>query len=45
MKSYPTSFVIERDGRALYRFDGERDWNGPASIALFQQLGVRTLRR
>ncbi len=26
-KSYPTSFIIDRDGQALYRFNGAREWD------------------
>ena len=25
--SYPTSFLIDREGQALYRFNGARDWD------------------
>jgi thiol-disulfide isomerase/thioredoxin len=39
--SYPTSFLIDRDGRALYRFNGARDWDTPAVRALLEAEGVR----
>ncbi len=42
--SYPTSFLIDRDGRAIYRFNGARDWNAPEVRALLALEGVRSAR-
>lgn len=39
--SYPTSFLIDRDGQAIYRFNGGRDWNTPEIRALLALEGVR----
>jgi thiol-disulfide isomerase/thioredoxin len=39
-RSYPTSFLIGPDGRALYRFNGSRDWTAPEVRALLAELGV-----
>ncbi|MEQ1569423.1 MAG: TlpA disulfide reductase family protein [Myxococcota bacterium] len=39
-KSYPTSFLIDREGKALYRFNGARDWDTPAVRALLELEGV-----
>lgn len=39
--SYPTSFLIDRDGQAIYRFNGGRDWNTPAVRELLALEGVR----
>ncbi|MEZ4321776.1 MAG: redoxin family protein [Myxococcota bacterium] len=39
-KSYPTSFLIDRDGQALYRFDGARNWDTPEIRALLALDGV-----
>jgi thiol-disulfide isomerase/thioredoxin len=39
--AYPTTFVLDRDGRAVYRFDGGRDWNSPEMRALLAGLGIR----
>jgi thiol-disulfide isomerase/thioredoxin len=38
--SYPTSFLIDRDGRALYRFNGGRDWDTPEIRELLALEGV-----
>ena len=38
--SYPTTFVIGPDGRALYRFNGGRDWMSPDIRRFFELLGV-----
>lgn len=40
-RSYPTSFLIDRDGQALYRFKGARDWDTPEVRALLALEGVR----
>ena len=40
-KRYPTSFLIDRDGQALYRFNGARDWNNDDIRALLATEGVR----
>lgn len=40
--SYPTSFLIDRDGVALYRFNGARDWNTDAVRSLLALEGVGT---
>ena len=42
--SYPTSFIIDRDGQARYRFSGARDWNAPEIRALLalEGVGLRT---
>ncbi len=39
-RSYPTSFVIGRDGTALYRFNGARDWDDDGVRALLALEGV-----
>lgn len=39
-RSYPTSFVIDPDGRALYRFNGGRNWMTPEVRRFFALLGV-----
>jgi thiol-disulfide isomerase/thioredoxin len=39
-KSYPTSFLIDRDGRAVYRFNGTRNWDSDAIRDLFALEGV-----
>ncbi|MEQ1503871.1 MAG: TlpA disulfide reductase family protein [Myxococcota bacterium] len=39
-RSYPTTFVIDRDGTALYRFNGARDWDTPEVRALLALEGV-----
>jgi len=39
--SYPTSFLIDRDGRALYRFGGSRDWSAREVRELLRLRGVR----
>jgi thiol-disulfide isomerase/thioredoxin len=41
--SYPTSFLIDRDGQALYRFDGGRDWDTQQMRDLLALEGVRGL--
>lgn len=38
--SYPVSFLIDRDGTALYRFNGAMDWNTPQVKALIATLDV-----
>jgi thiol-disulfide isomerase/thioredoxin len=38
--SYPTSFLIDREGRAVYRFNGTRRWDTPEMRALFAMEGV-----
>ena len=38
--SYPTSFIIGRDGTALYRFNGARDWDDDQVRALLALEGV-----
>ena len=38
--SYPASFLIDRDGTALYRFNGAMDWNTPQVRALLANLDV-----
>jgi len=38
--SYPTSFVIGRDGTALYRFNGAKDWDDDRVRALLALEGV-----
>jgi len=40
VSAYPTSFLIGRDGQALYRFDGGRDWDTPQVRDLLASLGV-----
>jgi thiol-disulfide isomerase/thioredoxin len=40
--AYPTSFLLGRDGRALYRFDGARDWSDPAARELLVLEGARS---
>ncbi len=40
--SYPTSFLIDRDGRAIYRFNGSRDWSRPEFKELLALEGVRS---
>jgi cytochrome c biogenesis protein CcmG/thiol:disulfide interchange protein DsbE len=42
--SYPTTFLIDRDGRARYRFDGARDWDTPEVVELLALEGVRAVR-
>ena len=44
VQSYPTSFLIDRDGRALYRFNGGRDWDRDELRALLALHGVGTVR-
>jgi cytochrome c biogenesis protein CcmG, thiol:disulfide interchange protein DsbE len=39
-KSYPTSFIIDRDGQAVYRFSGGRDWTAPEVLELLALEGV-----
>ena len=39
--SYPTSFLIDRDGRAIYRFNGARDWDTPEARELLTLEGAR----
>ncbi len=34
----PTSFLIGRDGRILYVFEGEADWSTPAAKAFFDTV-------
>ena len=38
--SYPTSFIIDRDGRVLYRFNGARNWDDDNLRALLALDGV-----
>ena len=38
--SYPTSFLIDREGRAIYRFNGGRNWDTDAVRALLALEGV-----
>jgi len=38
--SYPTTFLIDRDGQALYRFSGGRDWSDPVIRELLALDGV-----
>ena len=38
--SYPTTFLIDRDGTALYRFNGARDWTDPQLRELLALWGV-----
>lgn len=38
--SYPTSFVIDRNGQALYRFNGARNWDTDEVRALLALDGV-----
>lgn len=38
--SYPTSFLIDRDGVVLYRFDGARAWDTAEVRALLAAEGV-----
>lgn len=40
--SYPTSFLIDRDGQAVYRFNGARDWDDPRVRELFALEGIGT---
>ena len=42
-KSYPTSFLIDRDGQALYRFNGGRDWDTREARELLALEGVGPL--
>lgn len=42
--SYPTSFLIDRDGTALYRFNGARDWRQPEIRELLALEGVQVVR-
>jgi len=42
--SYPTSFLIDREGRAIYRFNGSRDWSRPELLELLALEGVRAVR-
>lgn len=44
-RAYPTSFLIDRDGRVIYRFDGPRDWNTAAARDLFALHGAQILAR
>lgn len=41
--AYPTSFLIDREGRAVYRFNGARDWNTAAARDLFAAYGARVV--
>ena len=34
----PTTFIVGRDGRAVALAVGERDWQGPAAVALIERL-------
>ncbi|MEZ4234743.1 MAG: TlpA disulfide reductase family protein [Myxococcota bacterium] len=38
--SYPTSFLLDPDGQALYRFNGGRNWDTDAVRALLALEGV-----
>jgi len=38
--AYPTSFLIDPEGVAIYRFDSARDWNTPEVRRLFELVGV-----
>lgn len=40
MKGLPTTFVVDPEGRIVYRAQGEREWDDPALLDL-----VRALRR
>jgi len=40
-RSYPTSFVIDREGKAIYRFNGAIDWMQPEIRQLLALEGVR----
>lgn len=39
--SYPTSFLIDRDGQAIYRFNGARNWDSQEMLDLLALEGVR----
>jgi len=41
--AYPTSFLIGRDGQALYRFNGGRNWDSPEVRELLALEGVTFL--
>ncbi|MGD2019884.1 MAG: TlpA disulfide reductase family protein [Thiohalocapsa sp.] len=38
MKGLPTTFVVDPDGRLVYRAQGERDWDDPALLDLVRGL-------
>lgn len=38
--SYPTSFLIDREGRAVYRFSGARDWDTPEAREMLVLQGA-----
>lgn len=44
VRAYPASFVIDRDGRALYRFNGGRDWDTAEVRELLGHYGVGPAR-
>jgi thiol-disulfide isomerase/thioredoxin len=39
--AYPTSFLLDREGQALYRFNGSREWNTAAMRELLVLEGAR----
>lgn len=41
-RSYPTSFLLDRTGRVIYRFDGARDWSTPEVRRLLALAGARS---
>ena len=43
-RSYPTSFLLDREGRAIYRFNGARDWSAPEVRELLALEGVGPAR-
>lgn len=38
MKGLPTTFVVDPEGRLVYRAQGERDWDDPALLDLVREL-------
>jgi thiol-disulfide isomerase/thioredoxin len=44
VRALPTSFLIDRDGRAVFRAVGGRDWDDPGLIGAIREL-VQTKKR
>ncbi len=40
----PVSFLVDRDGKILWRAIGRREWDGPASRGYFDRLFVAGAR-
>lgn len=38
VRGIPTSFLLGKDGRILYVFEGDTDWTSPASLAFFDAV-------